>query len=89
MQEMRISQLVLDPTSHADSKNLKAVWGNTKLVLHLSCCEHAALVYLEEIAEISPAARITVRPRYGNLLAELLSQTKPGAEPRQAPRALL
>ena len=25
MQEMRISQLVLDPTSHADSKNLKFV----------------------------------------------------------------
>ena len=24
MQEMRISQLVLDPTSHADSKNLKS-----------------------------------------------------------------
>ena len=33
MQEMRISQLVLDPTSDADSK---------KLVLHLSSCEHAA-----------------------------------------------
>ena len=30
MQEMRISQLVLDPTSHADSKNLKAVWGKHK-----------------------------------------------------------
>ena len=45
-----------------------------------------SLVYLEEISEISPAARFTVRPRYSNLLAELLSQTKPGAEPRQAPR---
>ena len=30
MQEMRISQLVLDPTSHADSKNLKAVVGKHK-----------------------------------------------------------
>ena len=30
MQEMRISQLVLDPTSHADSKNLKAVLGETQ-----------------------------------------------------------
>ena len=47
---------------------------------------HQSLVYLEEIAEISPAARLTVRPRCSNLLAELLSQTKPGAEPRQAPR---
>ena len=50
MQEMRISQLVLDPTSHVDSKNTKArsspwcgesqssfftlVWGISKLVLH-------------------------------------------------------
>ena len=33
---------------------------------------HQSLVYLEEIAEISPAARLTVRPRYSNLLAELL-----------------
>ena len=50
---------------------------------------HQSLVYLEEIAEISPAARLTVRPRYSNHLAELLSQTKPGAEPRQAPRPLV
>ena len=50
---------------------------------------HQSLVYLEEISEISPDARLTVRPRYSNLLAELLSQTKPGAEQRQAPRPLL
>ena len=50
---------------------------------------HQSLVYLEEISEIAPAARITVRPRYSNLLAELLSQTTPGAEPRQAPRPLV
>ena len=50
---------------------------------------HQSLVYLEEIAEISQAARLTVRPRYSNLLAELLSQTKLGAEPRQAPRPLV
>ena len=43
----------------------------------------------KKIAEISPAARLTVRPRYSNLLAELLSQTKPGAEPRQAPRPVV
>ena len=49
---------------------------------------HQTLVYLDEIAEISPAARLTVRPRYSNL-AELLSQTKLGAEPRQAPRPLV
>ena len=35
------------------------------------------------------AARLTVRPRYSNLFAELLSQTRPGAEPKQAPRPLL
>ena len=46
-------------------------------------------MYLDEIAEISPAARLTVRPRYSNLLAELLSQTKPGAEPPQAPRLIV
>ena len=28
---------------------------------------HHSLVYLEEISEISPAARLTVRPRYSNL----------------------
>ena len=50
---------------------------------------HQSLVYLQEIAEIAPAARFTVRPQYRNLLAELLSQTKPGAEPRQAPRPLV
>ena len=50
---------------------------------------HQTLVYLEEISEISPEARLTVRPRYSNLLAELLSQTKPGSEPRQAPRPLV
>ena len=50
---------------------------------------HQSLVYLEVISEISPDARLTVRPRYSNLLAELLSQTKPGSEPRQAPRPLL
>ena len=50
---------------------------------------HQSLVYLEKISEISPAARLTVRPRYSDLLAELLSQTKPGAEPRQAPRPLV
>ena len=50
---------------------------------------HQSLVYLEEISEISPEARLTVRPRYSNLLAELLYQTKPGSEPRQAPRPLL
>ena len=38
------------------------------------------LVYLEEISGISPEARLTVRPRYSNLLAELLSQTKPVLE---------
>ena len=31
MQEMRISQLVLDPTSYADSKNLYAVVGKHKV----------------------------------------------------------
>ena len=50
---------------------------------------HQSLVYLEEISEISPAARLTVRPRYSNLFAELLSQTRPSAEPRQAPRPLV
>ena len=30
MQEMRISQLVLDPTSHADSKNLTSCCGETQ-----------------------------------------------------------
>ena len=50
---------------------------------------HQSLVYLEEISEISPAARLTVKPRYSNLFAELLSQTRPGAEPKQAPRPLL
>ena len=50
---------------------------------------HQSLVYLEEIAEIFPAARLTDRPRFSNLLAELLSQTKLGAEPRQAPRPLV
>ena len=48
-----------------------------------------SLVYLEEISEISPPARLTVRPRRCNLFAELLSQTKPGAEPRQAPRQFI
>ena len=43
---------------------------------------HQSLVYLDETAEISPAARLTVRPRYSNLLAELLSQTKLGAQGR-------
>ena len=47
MQEMRISQFVLDQTSHVDSKNLKArssPWcGETQSSFFtLSCCEHAA-----------------------------------------------
>ena len=50
---------------------------------------HQTLVYLEEVSEISPAGRLTVRPPFSNLLAELLSQTRPGAEPRQAPRPLV
>ena len=49
---------------------------------------HQSLVYIEEISEISPASRLSVRPRHSNLLAELLSQTRLGAEPRQAPRPL-
>ena len=40
---------------------------------------------LEETSEISPAARLTVTPRCSNLLAQLLSQTRSGAEPRQKP----
>ena len=50
---------------------------------------HQSLVYLEEISKISPAVRLTVRPRCSNLLAELLSQTRPGAEPKQAARPLV
>ena len=47
MQEMRISQLVLDPTSHLDSKNLNArssPWcgESQSSFFTLSCCEHAA-----------------------------------------------
>ena len=34
---------------------------------------HQRLLYLEEISEISPAARLTVRPHYSKLLAELVS----------------
>ena len=45
-----------------------------------------SLVYFEEISEISPAARLPVN---SNPLAELLSQTIPGTEPRQAPRPLV
>ena len=48
---------------------------------------HQSLVYLKEIAEISPAARLTVRPRYSNLLAELLSQTKPRSRTKASPAA--
>ena len=44
---------------------------------------HQSITYLGEIS-----FRITVRPRYSNLFAELFSQTAPGAEPRQAPRPL-
>ena len=50
---------------------------------------HQSLVHLEEISEISPAGRLTVRPRYSNLFAEQLTQNKPGEEPRQAPRPLI
>ena len=46
MQEKRISQLALDPTSHVDSKNLKArtsPWSgeSQSSFSTLSCCEHA------------------------------------------------
>ena len=50
---------------------------------------HQSITNLEEISEIAPAARITVRPRYSNLFAELLYRTTPCAEPRQAPRPLI
>ena len=43
----------------------------------------------EELSQIAPAARLTIRPRYSKLFAELLSQTKLGTEPRQAPRQLI
>ena len=46
-------------------------------------------MYLEEVSEIEPHRRVTVRQRYSNMLAELLSRTLPGSPSRQAPRPLL
>ena len=52
-------------------------------------CTLGVFVFLEEVSELSPPSRLTVRPRYQNTYAELLSQTRPGVAPRQAPRPLL
>ena len=52
-------------------------------------CVHQSFVYPEEVSEIEPHRRVTVRPRYSNMLAELLSRTLPGSPSRQAPRPLL
>ena len=52
-------------------------------------CVHQSFVYLEEVSEIEPHRRVTVRQRYSNMLAELLSRTLPGSPSRQAPRPLL
>ena len=52
-------------------------------------CVHQSFVYLEEVSEIQPHRRVTVRQRYSNMLAELVSRTLPGSPSRQAPRPLL
>ena len=49
---------------------------------------HQSFVYLEEVSEIEPHPRVTLRQHYSNMLAELLSRTLPGAPSRQAPRPL-
>ena len=52
-------------------------------------CVHQSFVYLEEVSEIEPHRRVTVRQRYSNMLAELLSRTLLGSPSKQAPRPLL
>ena len=48
-----------------------------------------SFVYLEEVSEIEPHRRVTVRRRSSNMPAELLSRTLPGAPSKHAPRPLL
>ena len=48
-------------------------------------CVHQSFVYLEEVSEIEPHRRVTVRQRYSNMLAELLSRTLPGSQADKRP----